>query len=112
MGLPAPPSTPREEVWDSWHGERVIDPYRWLEQTDTERTRVWTDSQNARTRAVLDALPQRRVFADRLRDLLSVGLLDTPRPISGRIFHTRREGTQRQSILYVRDGIGGADRAL
>ena len=104
--------TPREEVVDVWHGERVIDPYRWLEDTGSERTRTWTDSQNSRTRAVLDQLTERRYFAQRLRELLAVGLLDTPRPVNGRIFHTRRAGTQRQSILYVRDGVTGADRAL
>ena len=95
-----------------WHGEPVVDPYRWLENTDSERTRVWTDAQNARTRAVLDALPQRQHFAKRFHELLGVGLLDTPRPVSGRIFHTRRAGTHRQSILYVRDGLEGADRSL
>ena len=112
MRLAHPPVTPREEAVDVWHGERVIDPYRWLEDTGSERTRTWTDAQNARTRAVLDQLPQRRYFAQRLRDLLAVGLLDTPRPVNGRIFHTRRAGTERQSILYVRDGVAGADRAL
>jgi prolyl oligopeptidase len=112
MRPPPPPLTPREEAADLWHGDRVIDPYRWLENTDSERTRAWTDAQNARTRAVLDALPQRRYFAQRLRDLLAVGLLDTPRPVQGHIFHTRRAGTQRQSVLYVRNGVAGNDRAL
>ena len=97
---------------DDWHGERVVDPYRWLENTESERTEAWTEAQNARTRSVLDALPQRRHFAQRLRELLGVGLLETPRPIAGRIFHTRRSGAQRQSILYVRDGVDGTDRAL
>ena len=97
---------------DEWHGERVVDPYRWLENTESERTEAWTEAQNARTRSVLDALPQRRYFAHRLRELLGVGLLETPRPIAGRIFHIRRSGAQRQSILYVRDGVDGTDRAL
>lgn len=112
MRLPPSPVTPREEVADVWHGERVVDPYRWLEDTESERTRTWTDAQNARTRAVLGALPERRHFATRLRELLAVGLLDTPRPVNGRIFHTRRVGTQRQSILYVRDAVDAKDRAL
>jgi prolyl oligopeptidase len=112
MRLPPSPVTPREDVADMWHGEQVIDPYRWLENTDSERTRSWSDAQNARTRAVLDALPERRHFADRLRELLAVGLLDTPRPIQGRIFHTRRAGSQRQSVLYVRDAVEAEDRAL
>ena len=112
MRLPPPPLTAREEATDVWHGERVIDPYRWLENTESERTRTWTDAQNARTRAVLGALPQRPHFAARLRELLAVGLLDTPRPINGHVFHTRRAGAQRQAILYVRDAIDGADRTL
>ena len=112
MRVPPPPLTPREEVADDWHGERVVDAYRWLEDTESERTEAWTEAQNARTRSVLDSLPQRRHFAQRLRELLGVGLLETPRPIAGRIFHTRRSGAERQSILYVRDGVDGTDRAL
>jgi len=112
MRVPPPPLTPREEVADDWHGERVVDAYRWLEDTESERTEAWTEAQNARTRSVLDSLPQRRHFAQRLRELLGVGVLETPRPIAGRIFHTRRSGAERQSILYVRDGVDGTDRAL
>ncbi|HKY52039.1 MAG TPA: prolyl oligopeptidase family serine peptidase [Candidatus Limnocylindria bacterium] len=112
MRLSPPPTTPRDEASDVWHGERVVDPYRWLEDTDSQRTREWTDAQNARTRAILDALPQRAHFAGRLRDLLSVGLLDTPRPVNGHVFHTRRSGSQRQSVLYVRDAVDAPDRAL
>ena len=109
--LPAP-RTAREDVVDDVHGAKVVDPYRWLEADATDRVREWTDQQNARTRAVLDPLPQRAAFARRLRELLSVGLLSTPHPIGGRIFHTRREGEQKQAVLYVRDAIGGPDRAL
>ena len=97
---------------DDLHGTRVPDPYRWLEADTSKRVRDWTDEQNARTRAVLDALPQRAVFARRLRELLSVGLLSTPRPVAGRIYHTRRAGEQKQSVLYVRDSIDAPDRAL
>jgi prolyl oligopeptidase len=110
--VPPPPSTPRDDVIDTLHGEQVVDPYRWLEDDASPRVREWTDAQNERTRAVLDALPQRPAFARRLRELLAVGLLSTPRPIAGRIFHSRREGEQKQAVLYVRDAVEGADRAL
>jgi prolyl oligopeptidase len=111
MRVPAAPVTPREDVTDTWHGERVVDPYRWLEGS-SDRIRVWTDAQNARTRAVLDAVPERAPLARRLRELLSVGLLSTPRPAGPWLFHTRREGTQKQDILYVRRGLEGDDRPL
>jgi len=112
VALPPPPHTARENVVDDVHGTKVVDPYRWLESAQAERVREWTDEQNRRTRAVLDPLPQRAAFAHRLRELLSVGLLSTPRPIAGRIFHTRREGDQKQAVLYVRDSVGAEDRAL
>ena len=112
MALPPVPHTAREDVIDDVHGARIADPYRWLEADTAARVRDWTDQQNARTRAVLDQLPERAAFALRLRELLSVGLLSTPRPIAGRIFHARREGEQKQAVLYVRDGIGAPDRAL
>lgn len=111
MRLPDPPPTPREDVVDTWHGERIVDPYRWLEGS-SDRIRVWTDAQNARTRAALEAVPARAAFARRLRELLAVGLLSTPRPAGEWIFHTRREGAQKQAVLYVRRGSGGTDRAL
>src|SRR5256712_4438454 len=110
--IPPAPPTPRDEIVDTLHGERVPDPYRWLEDDASQRVRDWTDAQNVRTRAVLDALPQRAMLVRRLRELLSVGLLSTPRPVAGHIFHTRREGEQKQAVLYVRDALGSLDRAL
>ncbi|MBI2323684.1 MAG: S9 family peptidase [Chloroflexi bacterium] len=112
MEVSPPPASPRETVVDLLHGEHIEDPYRWLEDPSSERVRSWTSAQNARTRAVLDRIPQRARFAARLRELLAVGLMDTPRPVAGKLFHLRREGEQRQVVLYVRDALHGEDRAL
>ena len=112
MQLPPPPPTPRDEVTDIYFGDTVTDPYRWLEDAASPRVAEWTDVQNSRTRAVLDALPERKALATRFRELLSVGLLATPRPVAGRIFHLRREGSQAQAVLYVREGTRGQDRPL
>jgi prolyl oligopeptidase len=110
--LPAAPHAPRDDVVDLLHGQAIADPYRWLEEDASERVRKWSDDQNARTRSVLDALPQRAHFARRLRELLAVGLLSTPTPVAGRVFHTRREGEQKQAVLYVRDRLDAPDREL
>ena len=97
---------------DTYFGETIVDPYRWLEDATSARVAEWTEAQNARTRAVLDALPERDAFAARLRELLAVGLLDTPRPVAGRIFQLRRAGSQAQAVLYVQDAVTGVGRAL
>ena len=112
VSVPPSPPTPREDVVDTYFGETIVDPYRWLEDAGSPRVAEWTEAQNARTRAVLDALPERGGLAARLRELLSVGSLGTPRPVAGRIFHLRRGGAQAQAVLYVRDGVVGEDRAL
>jgi prolyl oligopeptidase len=95
----------------------VADPYRWLEDGDSDEVRVWTEEQNARTRTLLDAIHGRDRLRDRLMELLRVGTLSAPvvriTPGGGRrYFYFRREGEQDQGIFYVRDGESGVDRPL
>ena len=107
--LPAPPPAARGDEAETLHGERIADPYRWLER-DGPETRAWTAAQNARTRTALDAVPGRAHFAERLRELLGVGVLGVPRPVGDRVFYERRAPGERQSVLYVREA--GAERTL
>ena len=105
---PAPPAARGDEA-DVLHGERIADPYRWLERDGVE-TRAWTAAQNARTRAALDPVRDRSYFHGRLHALLGVGLLGTPRPVGDRVFFERRSPGARQMVLYVR--ADGRERAL
>jgi prolyl oligopeptidase len=105
------------DVVDDYFGHEVEDPYRWLEDGDAAEVQAWTASQNALTRRYLEAVPGRDRLRGRIQALLEVGLVTAPavRTLPGglrRYFHTKREGAHDQPILYVRDGVGGADRAL
>ena len=84
------------------HGTEVHDPYRWLEDGDSEETAAWSAAQNARTRAVLDALPSGRPLHHRLLALLQVGVVGSPAVAGDRVFTLEREGDQDQSVLVVR----------
>src|SRR3981081_3616493 len=106
--LPPAPPAPRGDESEVLHGQRIADPYRWLERDGAE-ARAWTEAQNARTRAALYTADRAR-FAVRLRELLGVGLLGVPRPVGERVFFERRSGAARQMVLHVRES-GGA-RAL
>jgi prolyl oligopeptidase len=106
------PVTRAEDIVDEIHGTRVADPYRWLEDGRGEEVRLWVEAQNAYTRSFLDARPGREAVRNRLTSLLSIGTLTSPVPRSGRYFYTRREGSQNQPILYVRDSVKGKDRVL
>ena len=107
-----PPIAEPKPIADTFHGTRVIDNYRWLEKSDSPATEKWVAEETVYTRALLDPLPGRDAIHKRLTELLSIGNI-TPPAIAGRhYFYTKREGMQNQPVLYVRDGLEGADRVL
>src|SRR3989475_12427397 len=67
--VPPLPTTARRPVTDTYHGVAVTEDYRWLENWDDPAVRAWSDSQNAHTRAFLDALPARAAILSRAREL-------------------------------------------
>jgi prolyl oligopeptidase len=54
--IPALPATPKHPVTDDYHGVRVTDDYRWLENGKNPEVIAWTQAQNAHARAMLDPL--------------------------------------------------------
>ncbi len=108
----APPKAKVEEVIDDYHGVKVADPYRWLENGNSPETQAFVRDELAYTRSVLDALPGRDPIHARLQQLFSIGTINEPRPGGDYIFYSRRNGTQNQPALYVRKGVKGQDRVL
>jgi prolyl oligopeptidase len=108
----SPPQAEIKPVADIFHGTRVVDNYRWLENGNSPETQKWVADEMAYTRGMLDHLAGRDAIHKRLTELLSIGSV-TPPVIAGRhYFYTRREGMQNQPILYVRDSLDGKDRVL
>jgi prolyl oligopeptidase len=106
------PKTDVKLVIDMFHGVKVLDNYRWLEDGKSPATQKWVEEEMAYTRRVLAPLPAREAIHQRLTQLLSIGSV-TPPMIAGRhYFYTKREGMQNQPILYVREGLNGEDRVL
>ncbi len=112
---PAPlvyPPARRDDVVDVLHGERIVDPYRWLERGDSPETRAWTAAQNALTESYLAGIAARPGIRQRLDQLLAIAGLSAPAPARGRYFYLYRDGRQNQPFLYVREGAAGVDRVL
>ena len=107
-----PPATPEHDVVENYHGVKVHDPYRWLEDQQSPETRKWIDAENAYTRSVLDPLPGREKLKKRLTELLNVDAYQTPVERNGRYFFEKRSVGQDQYVLYMRKGRGGADEVL
>jgi prolyl oligopeptidase len=102
------PPARREDVVDLYHGVEVPDPYRWLEDADSPDTRDWVAAQNARTRAVLDARPDRPALVERFGALYAAGRAGAPSIRGGRLFSIDRWGDHEQAVLVVRDVHGDA----
>ncbi len=118
-----PPPTEAKSVVDEVHGQRIEDPYRWLEGSAAPeiegvdaaleaKVGAWTDAQNAYTRRVLDNLPGRSALEGRLRELMSVGMVGSPRMAGNRYFYSKREGDQAQSVIWMREGLDGEPSVL
>jgi prolyl oligopeptidase len=108
----APPKAALKPVIDIFHGTKITDNYRWLEDGTSPETQKWVAEELAYTRAILDPLPGRDAIHKRLTELLSIGNVTPPQLAGKYYFYTKREGMQNQPVLYVREGADGADRAL
>jgi prolyl oligopeptidase len=110
----APPPTRVEPVTDTLHGERVVDPFRWLEalEKDSEEVAAWTTAQNNHTRSILDNLPCRSSLEAQLASLMTVGSISAPVSRGNRYFYTERKGDQNQPVLLMRTGFDGAPSVL
>jgi hypothetical protein len=65
------PPAPKRPVTDLYHGVKIIDDYRWLEDWSNPETRAWSDSENAHAHQYLDALPGRERLREQLKAILS-----------------------------------------
>jgi prolyl oligopeptidase len=108
------PATQKDDTVETLFGERIADPYRWLENDVRvdPRVRDWVSAQNRVTDAYLATLPMRAQFQNRMRALFDFERLGTPRKAGTRYFYARNTGLQNQATLWVREGLSGAERLL
>jgi prolyl oligopeptidase len=97
---PEYPKARKGDVVEDYHGTRVADPYRWLEDPDSPETRAWVEAQNKVTFAFLESIPRRDRIKKRLTELWDYEKFGVPQLDGGRYFFTRNSGLQNQSVLY------------
>ncbi len=106
------PTTARGDQIDDYHGLKIADPYRWLEQLDSDETKAWVTAQNRLTFDYLENIPQRKALRARLEELWNYERFGLPRTRHGKYFFTRNDGLQNQSVLFVADSLRGEPRVL
>jgi prolyl oligopeptidase len=90
----------------------VSDPYRWLEEIDSEETEVWIEAQNELTRRYLRELPARRRIRARVEELWSYEQHGIPVSRGGRYFFSRHDGVRNQRVLYWQQSLEEEPRVL
>src|SRR6202041_1652047 len=107
-----PPPSPVETVTETLHGTQVNDPYRWLEDQDSPRTRDWIEQQTQYARTYLDNIPGRERIRERIREFLAVETYDSLQKVGTRYFFRKRLPHQEQPCIYMREGAEGKDQLL
>ena len=97
---------------DVIHGVRVADPYRWLEDIDSDETRAWIEAQNDLTFTYLNSIPLKEKIRRRMEELWNYEKFDVPVKYGGRYFFTRNDGLQNQSVLYWMESLEVEPREL
>src|ERR1041385_5215818 len=106
------PQAPKSEQADDYFGTKVADPYRGLEDADSEATRKWIEAENKLTFDYLAKIPERKRINERLTALWDYERYGVPFHEGGNYFFSKNTGLQNQSVLYVAPRLPGETRTL
>jgi prolyl oligopeptidase len=106
------PVARKADIIDDYHGTKVEDPYRWLEDDHAAETKAWVEAENKVTESCLAAIPQRDAIRTRLKTLWNYERIGIPFEMGGKWFFSRNSGLQNQAVLHVSDTFGGESRVL
>ena len=97
---------------DMYHDNKMVDPYRWLENENTPKVSEWVGEQNKLTLDYLQELPSRIAIKERMTELFDYNRINLPVSEGGRIFSRENDGLQDQWVVYVRDSNDDKPRLL
>src|SRR5262245_58621792 len=106
------PKAKKVDQIDDYHGVKVADPYRWLENPDSEDSRAWIEAQNKLTFGFLNQIPERAKIKERLTKLWNYEKYEPPFKEGGRYFYFKNDGLQNQNVLYTLKSLNDKPRVL
>jgi prolyl oligopeptidase len=101
------PETKKGETVEDYHGTKVADPYRWLEDDNSEDTKAWVKAQNKVTFDYLATIPQRDKIKKRLEELWNYPRYSSPFKKAQYYYYFKNDGLQNQSVMYRQNGLTG-----
>ncbi|OIT27185.1 PREDICTED: prolyl endopeptidase-like [Nicotiana attenuata] len=110
--LPYPIARRDESVVDNYHGVNVPDPYRWLEDPDSEETKEFVEKQVNLTDSVLKTCETREKLREKITKLYDFPKYEVPFRAGDKYFYFHNSGLQPQKVLYVQDSLDGEPEVL
>lgn len=108
---PQMPVAREDDTVDNYFGTEVADPYRWLEDDNSEETAAWVTAENEYTAHYLKQIPFRDKLLSRLTEVSNYEKIGVPsRNRNGKWYFFRNDGLQNQSVLYEMDAPGAEPR--
>ena len=101
------PDTRKSDQSDNYFGTTVRDPYRWLEDDNSDETKSWVQQQNKITFDYLSQIPYREQIKKRITDLYNFPRTTAPYRQGEYYFFTKNNGLQPQSVYYFQKGLTG-----
>ncbi|MBS4034015.1 MAG: S9 family peptidase [Ignavibacterium sp.] len=99
------PETKKVDVVDDYHGTKVADPYRWLEDDHSEETKAWVTEQNKVTFGYLESIPFRDKIKERFTQIFNYPKYGAPFKAGDKYYFFKNDGLQNQSVMYVKNDI-------
>ncbi len=106
------PPAPKNDTVETYHGTRVPDPYRPLEDPDSPETRAWVEAENKITYGFLDKIPARSKIKTRLTELWDYEKFGVPSKEGDRYVYARNSGLQSQSVVYATRSFDGEPKVV
>ena len=106
------PNTKKDSTTDNYFGNKIADPYRWLENDTSAETKAWVDAENKVTQNYLEQIPYRADIKKRLTDLWNYPKESAPFKVGEYYFFTKNDGLQNQSIWFIKKGLDGAEEVF
>ena len=103
---------PPGDVSSDYHGVKVPDPYRWMEDIDSPATRAWVEAEDKLSRGYLEALPGRADHRRAPAADLEFRALGAPERHGRYWFYTHNDGLQNQAVIFVTADPGTPGRVL
>lgn len=99
------PTAEKVDSVDTYFGNKVSDPYRWLEDDNSEQTAQWVAAQNKITHEYLSKIPFREDLEERLSEIWNYPKYGVPFKKGDNYFFFKNDGVQNQSVMYITNNL-------